>query len=58
MQILKMLKMIKGITGPKGGYIPIAKAFERFSSNNKSNLTMYLNKAKLEDRYYPNTDQR
>ncbi len=49
MQILKMLKMTKGITGPKGGYIPIAKAFERFSSNNKSNLNMHLNRTKLED---------
>jgi len=48
MQVLKMLKMTKGITGPKGGYIPIAKAFERYSSNDKSNLNMYLNNTKLE----------
>ena len=49
MQILKMLKMAKGITGPKGGYIPTSKAFERFLSNTKSNFNMYLNKTKLED---------
>ena len=49
MQILKMLKMAKGITGPKGGYIPTSKAFEIFSFNNKSNFNMYLNETKLED---------
>ena len=49
MQILKMLKMAKGITGPKGGYIPTYKAFERFSPNTESNFNIYLNKTKLED---------
>jgi hypothetical protein len=49
MQILKMLKMTKGITGPKGGYIPTSKAFNGYSPNNKSNLNMYLNKIKLKD---------
>lgn len=49
MQILKMLKMTKGITGPKGGYIPTSKAFNGYSSNNKSNLNMFLNKTKLKD---------
>ena len=49
MQILKMLKMTKGITGPKGGYIPTSKAFNGYSSNNKSNLNMFLNKIKLKD---------
>jgi len=49
MQILKMLKMVKGITGPKGGYIPTSKAFGNFSSTTKTNLNMHLNKAKLKD---------
>jgi len=49
MQILKMLKMVKGITGPKGGYIPTSKAFGSFSSTTKTNLNMHLNKAKLKD---------
>jgi len=49
MQILKMLKMIKGITGPRGGYIPTLKAFERFSPNNRSNLNIHLNRKKLKD---------
>jgi len=49
MQILNMLKMTKGIIGPKGGYIPTSKAFNGYSSNNKSNLNMFLNKTKLKD---------
>ena len=49
MQILKMLKMAKGITGPKGGYIPTSKAFEILSPNTNSNFNMYLNKTQLED---------
>jgi hypothetical protein len=44
-----MLKMTKGITGPKGGYIPTSKAFNGYSSNNKSNLNMFLNRTKLKD---------
>ena len=41
--------MTKGITGPKGGYIPTSKAFNGYSSNNKSNLNMFLNRTKLKD---------
>ena len=42
MQILKMLKMAKGITGPKGGYIPTSKAFESFSSTTIFNIILFF----------------
>jgi predicted transcriptional regulator len=49
MQILKMLGMIKGITGPKGGYVPTSNAYKTLSINDANEIDIHLNNKKMKD---------
>ncbi|HUW68509.1 MAG TPA: hypothetical protein VMW20_10805 [Candidatus Nanoarchaeia archaeon] len=49
MQILKMLGMVKGITGPKGGYVPTSDAFRTLSISDANDMDLHLNNKKMKD---------